>query len=122
MDDPERKPVRHLISVLVAETMSHLAPAIVTEIFVGSLLFNLQSEVNRFKIKFVGIYENPFPLIVSKVPPPVPPLNGEILSIFGVRLNLYSNWRVMVEPFSLITNSHTVSALFTELTGTFFYI
>lgn len=57
-------------------------------------------------------------MIVSRVPPPVPPLFGEISVTVGEMLALYRNEAAVSNPFSKTFNSQFVSPILFELSGT----
>lgn len=51
------------------------------------------------------------PVIVSRVPPPVPPLTGLTLVSLGDTAKEYVNTLDCVKPFSVTTRLHVVSAV-----------
>ena len=86
----------------------------------------LKFELNRLQLHFlvfkffirflrwlnttnIYTYKKPFPLIVTEVPPPVPPLWGLTLDTNGVRLVLYVKVLVTVFPFTATVSEHAVS-------------
>ena len=68
------------------------------------------------------IYGKLTPVIVSGVPPPVPPLNGLTLDNLGVRDIEYVNDSVAVNPFSDTVKTHAVSAAVSAAGGVFYKI
>jgi len=98
-DEPANEPVRHNICVDEIAVISQVAPAMLTLTIVWSL-------------------GNPLPVIVNKVPPPVPPLAGDDELITGVSASRYLNVLVAVCPFSATLTVHTESAFLTTASGT----
>ena len=82
--------------------------------------FKISAEVETFKNK--SYYGKLTPVIVSGVPPPVPPLNGLTLDNLGVRDIEYVNDSVAVNPFSDKVKTQVESAAVLAAAGVFLKI
>ena len=92
IDDDEYEPVAQIICVVLDDNTSHFDPAINTDINDESVLVILNSNKVFYyfyykiisRIIIYSSYGKLVPVMVTRVPPPVPPLCGDDAVIVGV--------------------------------------